>query len=1175
VDAEAPEIANLSHGGAEADAAPGPPDRASAIALTRPSPDGTPVLLALRAYASLLAAFEASFLLEVTLLAATPGGDAAPASHAINFAIAATLFAVSFKPAGRRHWRAAALAVAVAMISCAAMAAGAAQEPTALFLTVLVVVATAGALLPWEPPWQAAAGLSGVAVCALSEAALSIHAGGALLWLAVLAGAAGGQMASWLAAIRRRAHYRQLRQLRADRARSAAKMRASERALAELREAQRQLRANSDTMRGIFDALPEAIVVSREADGAILDYNSRFRALARNPGGLARLHGADAWLWRSAQMRAEFRRRLAAEGFVHNMEAEFGAPGNAGGPALVSAVRAELGGKQCVITTARSMRPYADAASRLRETEKALRKVFDACADAIAIIRVRDGKYLDVNPALLALSGLARDQVAGHTARELDFWIDRRRMLEFLATLARDGRVRNFEADICRRDGAVMSCAVSGAVIEFGGELCVVTFTHDISALKQTERELVAAREALSHQLAELRANARRLHQSEGTLRRVFDANLDAISINELASGAYVEVNREFLCRTGYAREEIVGRSFEALPLWKDPRQRQAFAAEIARKGELRNMEAEFVMKDGEVLPCLISGVVVELNGRRCCLAITRDVSALKATERKLVAAREAALAASHAKSEFLSSMSHEIRTPMNSILGMADLLAETSMTAGQRRYLETIISNGNLLFELINSILDLAKVESGRLSLERVAFNLRDLVERAAESLALRAHDKDLELLVRIEPGTPAVLIGDPLRLRQVLINLIGNAIKFTERGEVAVEVARDAQASESGRLRFLVRDTGVGIPPDKIESVFAPFTQADSSTTRKYGGSGLGLAIVKRLVDLMNGKVGVESRVDAGTTVRFTAEFGLQNSAVAEARPRQLSGPAILIVEPNANARAILREQLELAGADVSEAASGADAIRAGELANRASRPFQIVVMAERMAPLDGIETARHLDAGRGPAIVMTLQCDNLTEKIAKLRAIGIDHYVIKPVKNDELMAALEAALAGPAAPLRSASTQRSAAQSSPIIDRPLAILLADDSADNRTLVRAYLSKTPYRVFEVENGREAIERFTSGEFDLVLMDIQMPQVDGYTATREIRRWERANRRRPVPIIALTASALDEAVRQALQSGCDAHVSKPVKKATLLEAIRDAVEARAAADTAYTAATS
>jgi two-component system sensor histidine kinase/response regulator len=363
---------------------------------------------------------------------------------------------------------------------------------------------------------------------------------------------------------------------------------------------------------------------------------------------------------------------------------------------------------------------------------------------------------------------------------------------------------------------------------------------------------------------------AHKLRESAATLRRIFDASLDVISVIRFSDGSYVDISSSF-ADTGFERGEALGKLSNRLGLWANKEQFKEFLRRLKKNGVVRNMEVEFRRKDGFVNSNLISATIAELNGEQCVVTFSRDISKIKKTEHELRAAREAAEAASHAKSEFLSSMSHEIRTPMNAILGMTDLVLETQLTAEQRRYLDVVVNNGNVLLDLINSILDLAKIEAGRLNLEAVGLNILELTEKVADTLALRAHEKQIELAVRIEEGVPSALLGDPLRLRQVLINLIGNAIKFTEQGEIVVRIGRDPGGAGPGSLLFEVSDTGIGISAEKMAGIFSEFTQADSSTSRRYGGSGLGLAIVKRLVGLMGGRFG--SRAIPATEAAFSS--------------------------------------------------------------------------------------------------------------------------------------------------------------------------------------------------------------------------------------------------------------------------------------------------------------
>src|SRR6266851_4212343 len=541
--------------------------------------------------------------------------------------------------------------------------------------------------------------------------------------------------------------------------------------------------------------------------------------------------------------------------------------------------------------------------------------------------------------------------------------------------------------------------------------------------------------------------------------------------------------------------------------------------------------------------------------GGRYRQEIARDLIELKRSQTELIEAREAALSASHAKSEFLSSMSHEIRTPMNAVLGMADVLAETNLNNEQRRYLNTIINNGTALLELINSILDLAKVESGRVSLESVPFSPREVVERVLETLAIRAHEKRLELVARIDSTVPELVLGDPLRLRQILINLVANAVKFTESGHVLIVLQSDPAAA--GVLRFEVRDTGVGIPADKLDTLFQPFNQADSSTSRRYGGSGLGLAIVARLVALMGGVTAVESRPGAGSVFRFSVCFMLPANLVSHAGPLlDLSNRRMLVADDNDANREAVGLMLSERGAAVTVASSGTRALELIREMARKCTPFDAIIIDSSMPDLDGYQVVQQASPSHPPFLMM-LSSDNLQAETARLESLGISSYVVKPVKRSELLAAaaVDRRRARPAMLPQSEERKLMQGRALPGEQR-LRILFADDSPDNRALIKAYMKNTLHLIEFAENGQEAINKFAADRYDLVFMDIQMPIVDGYTAVEDIRRWEIDMGRKPTPIVALSASADAEAVRRAKQAGCNLHVSKPLKKPTLLETI-------------------
>jgi two-component system, sensor histidine kinase and response regulator len=770
------------------------------------------------------------------------------------------------------------------------------------------------------------------------------------------------------------------------------------------------------------------------------------------------------------------------------------------------------------------------------------------CSSDIFLVLASGGRIAFAGGGGLNDFGYAFEEVSGQPANDFIHPDDRDAQAQVAQrAIAEAGSVIRSEARIKRHDGRWTPC--------------------EIMTRASTDSDARPVLIVTMRNITERVESAHKLEQSAATLRKVFDASLDVVSINRFSDGSLIDVSKSF-AETGYARGEALGKSSNRLGFWAKSDQFKEYVRRLNERGSVRNMEVDYRLKDGSIVPNLVSATTAELNGEKCVITFSRDISKIKKTEHELRAAREAALAASRAKSEFLSSMSHEIRTPMNAILGMTELVLETQLTPEQRRYLDVVVNNGNALLDLINSILDLAKIEAGRLSLEAVSLDIVDLTEKVAETLAIRAHEKQLELAMSFEDGIASALIGDPLRLRQVLVNLIGNAIKFTEHGEVVVRVKRNPQGSGPGSLLFEVADTGIGISPEKVATIFSEFTQADSSTSRKYGGSGLGLAIVERLVRLMGGKVWARSEEGKGSIFCFSVELGVADDAPIEqtsvASECDLSGLRVLIVDDNTTNRIILREMLEPKGAIVCEAANADTGLRALEAARRAGIPFELLLLDCIMPDINGFEMARQIREKLGikDLVIMMLSSNELSARISQMKALGLSHYIVKPVKRRDLYSAIASALARAVCRPKQSHQLPSAtnAEALPLVNRSLHILLADDSPDNRMLVAAFLKHTPYRLAVAVDGLEAVEKFKAGKFDMVLMDIQMPILDGYGAVREIRQWENANGIRPTPIVALTASALDEAVERARAAGCDAHVSKPIRKSTLLRSIASAV---------------
>ena len=517
----------------------------------------------------------------------------------------------------------------------------------------------------------------------------------------------------------------------------------------------------------------------------------------------------------------------------------------------------------------------------------------------------------------------------------------------------------------------------------------------------------------------------------------------------------------------------------------------------------------------------------------------------LVTSEAELRAAKDKAEEATRAKSQFLANMSHEIRTPMNGVIGAAELLADTPLTVSQREYLYMVSQSADALLHLINDILDFSKIEAGRLELEHVSFNLRDELADTLQSFAARATEKRIELACHVALDVPDALEGDPYRLRQVIINLVGNALRFTDKGEVVVDIAVGAKTDKEALLRIAVSDTGPGIPPDKEQLIFEAFSQADSSFTRRYGGTGLGLTIASQLVQLMGGQLQLDSAVGRGSRFHFTIPFALSDAKPTGQPVEQptLLGLPVLVVDDNATNRRILDEMIRGWGMKPMAVDSGPQALAALRNAAGIGRPFRLVLLDMMMPEMDGFAVAQEIAKGDGaerPAVIM-LSSAHKDEIARRTGAVGISAFLLKPVRQSELLDAIFAVMKVTVA------EETHPPEPAPDHQTPLHVLVAEDNSVNQRLALRLLEKRGHRVKIVGNGAQAIEALAQDDFDVVLMDVQMPEMDGFQATAAIREQERASGDH-MPIIAMTAHAMRGDRERCLEAGMDDYISKPLR---------------------------
>jgi len=781
---------------------------------------------------------------------------------------------------------------------------------------------------------------------------------------------------------------------------------------------------------------------------------------------------------------------------------------------------------------------------KIISSEKKYHALFSEILSGLCLYRVItdesgnpvDFQFLDVNPAFEKLTGIKKEDIIGKSRIEIMSDIDD--WLNIFNEVYLTGKPAHFQKYYHKFnkyfDVIVYSPQPDHLAVNF----------NDITESKESEKAL---------------------RESEEKFRSISISARDAIIIMD-NTGNISCWNPAAENIFGYKEEEILEKNLHytlapayynkdfsaAFGIWQNTGQGNAI-------GKLVELKA--LKKDGNEIEIELSLSSVKLGDTWHAIGIVRDITERKKVQKELKKAKDAAEAASIAKGQFLANMSHEIRTPMNGIIGMTDLLLDTELTDNQREFAITIEKSADSLLTLINDILDFSKIESGKLELEILEFDLRGAVEDVVDMLAVKAFEKKLEFAYLIYSNVPEMLWGDPGRIRQILINLTGNALKFTETGEVLISIKLEEDNDPYVKIRFSVSDTGIGIPEDRIKSLFQSFSQVDGSTTRKYGGTGLGLAISKYLSEMMDGEIGVESKEGKGSNFWFTARFKKQSG---ERPPTikidDIKGTKILIVDDNKTNRFVLREQFRLFGCDYEEAENGITALKMLDEAVEANNPFKVAIIDLQMPEIDGIMLGKLIkeDAKITETILIMLSSLGSTEDAISMKET-FAAYLTKPVRQSQLYRCLTEAMG-----IKSARTEIKVSPITSVISdeikQRIRILLAEDNITNQKVALRILEKMGYRANAVANGKEVLKAMENIPYDLILMDVQMPEMDGLTATSIIRDKEKGLEKH-IPIIAMTAHAMKGDRERCIEAGMDDYITKPVRPKELLKVMEHFID--------------